>query len=148
MSEKEKERKGVMDYPASGEKDALKEIDITPIFERAEHARHEEHAFELLDKLVRERIQPLENDGFLNYDEFYDDFVLMIEWWDYDPDGTYSWQGTLEYFLRYTAKDGRPLTDDELAAEVEEVRKDLLRREKEREEWGKELEKRLEADEQ
>ena len=142
--EKGKEEKGVTHV--AGENATIFE-GIKKIFERAEHSRHREHAEEFLDKLVREKIQPLEGDGFLQYDETYDDFVLMLEWWDYDPDGLYSWQGTLEYFLKYYYKNGKYYSDDELAAQIDEILADLLRKEKEREEWGKEVARRLEESE-
>ena len=119
---------------------------IQKIFLRAEHGRHQQHAEEVLSELVRKEIVPLEGDGFLDYDQYYDDFKLLLEWWDYDRDGTYSWQGTLQYFIHYY-KDGKYLTDDELTREVKKIRKDILRKEKEREEWGKELEKLLEGEE-
>jgi hypothetical protein len=118
---------------------------IQKIFEHAEHERHRDHAEEVLSELVRKEIQPLEGDGFLDYAEDYDDFTLLLEWWDYDDDGTYSCQGTLQYFLKYyDYKTGKYYSDDELGAQVEKVRKDILRREKEREEWGKEIQKRME----
>ena len=129
-----------------GEK-LVKEIDITPIFERAEQERHREYAEELLEKLVARKIRPLMGDGFLNYDEYYDDFQLLVEWWDYDEEGRFGWDGTLQYFLKYYYPDGRYLSDKELSHQINEVRKDLLARMKEREEWGKEVARRLEESE-
>jgi hypothetical protein len=149
MTGEEKEgEKVATGYPAGGEKPASKEIyqGIEKIFERAEHARHKEHAEEFLDKLVREEIYPLMGDGFVDYDEYYDDFQLLVEWWDYDEEGRFGWRGTLQYFIHYH-KDGKYLNDDELAREVKKIRKDLLRRIKEREQWAKEVEKRLEDSE-
>jgi len=114
---------------------------IEKIFLRAEHARHKEHAEEVLSELVRREIQPLLGDGFLDYSQEYDDFPLYVEWYDFDQDGEFVWAGTLQYFIHYIAQDGRVLTDQELAHEIEEIRKDLLARMKELEERGKEVEK-------
>jgi len=113
---------------------------IEKMFERAEHARHKEHAEEFLEKLVEEKIQPILGDGFLDYSEEYDDFPLSVEWYDFDQDGEFVFAGTLQYILKYHEK-GKYLTDDELAHEVEEIREDLLARMKELEERGKEVEK-------
>ena len=146
MAEKEEEEEKENTQLAGVNASAKTYEGIEKIFNQAEHARHREHAEAFLDKLVQKEIVPLEGDGFLQYDEGYDDFELLLEWWDYDPDGTYSWQGTLQYFIHYY-KDGKYLTDDELKREVKKIRKDILRKEKEREEYGKELEKLLEGEE-
>jgi len=146
--EKGKEEKGVTHV--AGVNATLKPTyqGIEALFERAEHARHKEHAEELLEKLVGRKIRPLMGDGFVDYDEGYDDFSLFVEWWDYNDRGEFVWAGTLQYFLKYYYPDGRYLSDKELSHQINEVRKDLLRREKEREEWAKELEKRLEEGEE
>jgi len=132
-------------YPAGGEKPALKPTyqGIQKIFLGAEHERHREHAEEVLSKLILKEIYPLEGDGFLDYAQDYDDFSLLIEWWDFNDRGEFIWDGTLQYFLKYYDANGRYLTDNELSHQINEVRKDLLARMKEREQWGKEVQKRL-----
>jgi len=145
--DKEKGETGI--NPPGAGVNAPKMIDIEKIFDRAEHARHREHAEEVLSELVRKEIEPLMGDGFVDYSEEYDDFPLLVEWWDYDEEGRFGWAGTLQYFLKYfDFKTGKYYSDKELAHEVNEIRKDLVWRMKERDEWAKELEKRLEADEQ
>ena len=142
----EKQGKVVAENRTGGEK-PVKEIDIEKIFERAEHGRHQQHAEEVLEELVGRKIRPLMGDGFVDYDEYYDDFPLLVEWWDYDEEGRFGWAGTLQYFIKY-CQNGNYYSDKELAHEVNEIRKDLVRRIKEREQWGKEIARRLEADEQ
>jgi len=148
----EKQGKVVAENPTGGEKPALEPIykGIEKIFNKAERERRREHAEEVLSKLVRKKIEPLMGDGFVDYDEFYDDFQLLIEWWDYDDEGRFGWAGTLQYFIKYfDFKTGKYYSDKQLAHEVNEIVADLHRRLKEREEWAEELEKRLEeADEQ
>jgi len=139
MQEKEGKKKVVTGYPASGEKDALKEIDITPIFERAEYARHEENAEELLARLIDKKLLPLESGTWFKYDEAYGDFQVLVPWWDYD-EGAPREVGTLSAVVRFVDRNGKFLSDEEIERQVEEIRKDLEKKIQEREERAKELE--------
>jgi len=98
---------------------------IKQIFEQAEFERKRDNAEEKLLELVHEKIDPVMAFG-LDYDEFYDDFVLEGEWYDWDQ-GDYRWVGNLQYFIKYRNKGGY-LSDEELVAQVDAILEDLNRR--------------------
>jgi hypothetical protein len=141
MTGKKKEgEKVATGYPAGGEKPAFKEIyqGIEKIFERAEYERHEEHAEELLARLIDKKLLPLESGTWFKYDEAYGDLELFVPWWDYD-EGAPREVGTLSAVVRFVSH-GKFLSDEEIERQVDEIRKDLQQKVREREERGKEIE--------
>jgi len=93
----------------------------------------------LINQLVDEKIHPIEGLASAEPAEGYPGiFNIMIPWWDYD-ERCYTYDaGTLEYTVFYMKKERekwRYLSEDEIRHQIEEIREDLLRREKEREEY-------------
>jgi len=130
--EKEGEKEKGVNPSASGVNDAQE------IFNGAENARHREHAEELLAKLIDEKLLPLESNTWFKFDEAYGDFQILVPWWDYD-EGAAREVGTLSAVVRFVDRNGKFLSGQEIERQVEEIRKDLQQKIREREERAKEV---------
>jgi len=93
----------------------------------------------LINELVDEKIHPIEGLASAEPAEgYYGIFNILVPWWDYDINCEAHEVGTIEYTVFYAKKGKRGwrwLSEDEIRHQIEEIREDLLRREKEREEY-------------
>jgi len=128
MAEKEGQEKEQVDTQVTGVNVTSESTfnGIEKIFERAEFERRRDNAEEKLLELVHEKIDPIMTFG-LDYDEFYDDFVLEGEWYDWDQD-EFTWVGNLQYFVKYRDAQGNYFSDEKLEEQVDAILEDLKRR--------------------
>jgi len=131
--------------PASGEKGAFspKPIDLERLFfgvqSNLAKEKSKKEITEFLSKLADEKLYPLDANAGLQYNEYYDDFEVLIPWFTYDENGYYVQAGTLSYVIHIN-KNGCILSNEEVKKQIEDVKKDYLNKVKEREERQQEVE--------
>ena len=121
----------------------MRMIDIERLFNSAQanvaKQKTKEEVTEFLSKLADEKLYPIKRNTGLQYNEYYDDYEVLIPWFTYDENGYYVQAGTLSYIIHIN-KNGRVLSYKEIKKQIEDVKKDYLNKVKKREERQQEVE--------